>query len=244
MVDYDYSIQYSRLHNSSEAHAEEASMYIAERLAAVTPKNRDARVLDIGCGYGFALRALRKLGFEDVLGLEISPQQAAQCQRAGFSVEVTSDSAGWLDAHQGSFDFVLLMDVLEHVPHLDQITFAGAVYRALKPGGRVYLTVPNASSPLNSRWLYNDWTHHSSFTEHSLHFVLKNAGFDSISIDASKGLDKFPSQIWRRSKWPALRKWIVRWCWLQVMKAEFFWIDDLSEISFELNLTAVAEKRG
>ena len=71
--------------------------------------------------------------------------------------------------------------------------------------------------------------------------IVKNAGFDNLSISAEKGIGRFPRRIWRRENWPQIRKWIVRWCWLQVFKAEIPW-ERLDEISFELNLTAVATK--
>jgi hypothetical protein len=48
---------------------------------------------------------------------------------------------------------------------------------ALEPGGCLICQVPNASSGIASRWRYGDWTHHCSFSETSLDFVLYNAGF-------------------------------------------------------------------
>ena len=33
-----------------------------------------------------------------------------------------------------------------------------------------------------TRYRYNDWTHYTSFTEHSLDFVLYHAGFSNIQI--------------------------------------------------------------
>ena len=44
-------------------------------------------------------------------------------------------------------------------------------------------TVPNANSALASRWRYVCWTHCTSFTEHSLDFLLYNSGFREIEID-------------------------------------------------------------
>ena len=86
----------------------------------------------------------------------------------------------------GSKDLILCLDVLEHVPKTGQLAFASAIRQALKPGGRVILTVPNASSALASRWRYIDFTHETSFTEHSIDFLLFNSGFSKISVFASE----------------------------------------------------------
>jgi 2-polyprenyl-3-methyl-5-hydroxy-6-metoxy-1,4-benzoquinol methylase len=242
MSNFDYSIYYGRFHDDSEAHAEQMASWLRGVLDADVPADRTLPVLDIGCGYGFALRALRNLGFTQLQGLEISAEQAERCRKAGFAVVVTENTIEWLKQHPGQFAFIVLLDVLEHVPIQFQIDLMRAVYAALAPGGKVVLTVPNANAILFGRWRYNDYTHFSSFTEHSLYFVLKNAGFENIWMDTSKGIGRFPHRLWRRSNWPGVRKWLVRWCWLQVFKAEIPW-EKLDDISFELNLKGVATKQ-
>jgi 2-polyprenyl-3-methyl-5-hydroxy-6-metoxy-1,4-benzoquinol methylase len=239
MDDIDYSIHYARFHSDTEEHADWMTTWMKSQLVPYVPDDRTASILDIGCGYGFALRALRQLGFTRLKGLEVSPQQALRCKNAGFDVEVTGDTIKWLEDQGAQFSFVVLLDVLEHIPVALQIRFVRAIHNALLPGGTVLVTVPNANAILSSRWRYIDYTHFASFTEHSLYFVLKNGGFGSIKIDSE--LWNFPRRLWKRSGWAAARKWFVRWCWLQVYKAEIPW-EKLREISFELNLKALAQK--
>ncbi|MCW5556355.1 MAG: class I SAM-dependent methyltransferase [Verrucomicrobiae bacterium] len=241
MSEYDYSIYYSRFHDDTEAHAGQMAAWLKELIRPHVPADRSVSIVDVGCGYGFALRALRDLGFNKLIGLEVSPEQAERSRKAGFEVAVTEDTIEWLKRYPGEFSFVLLLDVLEHVPVPVQIEFLRAIHGALAPGGKVLLTVPNANAILSARWRYNDFTHHSSFTEHSLYFVLKNAGFESVWMDSSKGVGRFPRRLWRRSAWASARKWLVRWCWHQIFKVEIPW-EKLDDISFELNLKGVATK--
>lgn len=241
MSAYDYSIYYRRFHDESEEHARRMERHFAGLLRDTLPADLSAPILDLGCGFGFALRAMKSLGYLNILGVDHSPEQARRCESAGLRVEICQDSAAWLASHRSEFECVVLLDVLEHVPREKQIDFLRAIHGCLRPGGRLVLTVPNASAILSARWLYNDYTHHSSFTEHSLHFVLGNAQFERAHVDASKGIGRFPWTVWRRSTWPGLRRWLVRWCWLQVFKAELPW-ERLGEISFDLNLKAVAFK--
>lgn len=240
-TDYDYSFYYSQYHDESDEHAELMSRQFQDLLKAHVPDDRSANILDVGCGYGFAIRALRALGFHSIQGIEQSSTQAERCTRAGFNVIVPDNTLDWLSDQKHQFDLILLLDVIEHIATFDQIRFLRALHTTLRPGGQIILTTPNANSILASRWRYNDYTHHSSFTEHSLNFVLRNAGFTSIQIDSNKGIGRFPGCLWRRSTWPAVRRWLVRWCWLQVFKAELPW-ERIDDISFELNLKAVAQR--
>jgi SAM-dependent methyltransferase len=238
---FDYSLHYRRWHNETEEHAAQMAILLVQQIKPHLHLPTSARILDVGCGFGFALGALRQLGYQNTVGLELSSEQAAVCRAAGHNVEVTQDSVEWLNKHLAEFDFIILFDVLEHLPVGIQIDFLRAIHGALRSGGQLLLTVPNANAILSARWRYIDYTHYSSFTEHSLNFVLRNAGFENIWMDATKGIGRFPRRIWRRSSWPAIRKWVVRWCWLQVFKAEQSY-ENIDEISFELNITAVATK--
>lgn len=237
---YDYSIYYKRFHENTEEHAVKMAEWIRIYLRDILPTNRATQILDVGCGVGYALRAMKAEGFTKLHGVEISDDQAKIARDAGFSVSVVDDTVKFLQQVGTRFGVVLLLDVLEHIPVASQIDFLRAIKEVLEPGGRLILTVPNANSPLSARWRYNDYTHCSSFTEHSLFFVLRNAGFMNIEIDCSKGIGKFPLKWWHLEKRSEVRKWLVRFAWLQVFKAELHPNEDLNDICFELNLKAIA----
>jgi SAM-dependent methyltransferase len=239
MTAYDYSIYYGRYHDKAPEHTAREAASHSSWLGALLPSDKEARIVDVGCGYGYALLAMKKLGYHNISGLELSEQQADQTRRNGLLVEVTDDTTLTLLANPQSYDCILLLDVLEHVPVEAQIDFLRACASALKPGGRLILTVPNASAILSPRWRYNDYTHHSSFTEHSLHFVLLNAGFESVVVEKDRSPKCFPLRFWRRSWISLFRKWLVRFCWRQVFLCEVPH-EDIDTISFELNLRALA----
>lgn len=239
MTKPDYSLHYRRFHDDSEAHARNMAAGFIETLAPFLPTDPTAPIVDVGCGFGFALRAMRELGYSNILGVETSPQQAEQSRKAGFKVHLVEDSAKWLTEIHGKFAFALLLDVIEHITPADQISFLAKLRQSLRADGRLLLTTPNANSPLASRWRYIDHTHYTSFTEHSLYYILANAGFHSITIANGHGIGRMPRRLWRRDIRHAWRKWFIRWCWLQVFKAELPW-EDHDRISFELNLRALA----
>lgn len=150
------------------------------------PLNPASAVLDVGCGMGFALESLRQLGYHQLEGFDTDKNQVSLAQKVGLPVVWAENALSFLADRTGSKDLILCLDVLEHVPKEDQLAFASTIRQALKPGGRVILTVPNANSALASRWRYNDWTHETSFTEHSIDFLLFNAGFTNISVFAAE----------------------------------------------------------
>jgi SAM-dependent methyltransferase len=172
------------------------------------PLNPDSAVLDVGCGMGFALESLRQLGYRHLEGFDTDNNQVALAQKGGLPVVWAENPLSFLAERAGSKDLILCLDVLEHVPKTGQLAFASAIRQALKPGGRLILTVPNASAALASRWRYIDWTHETSFTEHSIDFLLFNSGFSKISV--------FASEFGVRPKWIFLpRKSTFLWALFQ-----------------------------
>lgn len=96
----------------------------------------DAAVLDLGCGNGEFLTAVREVGMRGV-GWDMS--EAALQLAKSRGVEVL---AGDLDSvvPPASFDLVTMWDVIEHVPAPADLLRTAA--RALRPGGRVLVKTP------------------------------------------------------------------------------------------------------
>jgi SAM-dependent methyltransferase len=87
------------------------------------------------------------------------------------------------------FDSVLLMDVLEHLP--DPAPVLAEARRLLRPGGRLFVSVPNVANLtvrlalLFGRFEYGDRgimdrTHLRFFTRKSALRMLRNAGFEVV----------------------------------------------------------------
>ena len=98
-----------------------------------------ARILDVGTGTGSNLRLLRDLGFTQVSGVDSSPPAIRFCRSKGFQ-HVEEGDALHLPFPNGSFDFLLATDVLEHIE--DDTRAIREILRVLVPGGRVLFTVP------------------------------------------------------------------------------------------------------
>jgi len=103
--------------------------------------DRPARTLDLGCGMGGFMAGLGQLGSGggQVIGSDMDPGSLARCAQRGFEPVVVSNGYALPFAAE-SFDLVCLFDALEHIP--DDARAMQEVARVLKPGGRVFLSVP------------------------------------------------------------------------------------------------------
>lgn len=92
------------------------------------------RVLDVGCGDGTLLRALKADGF-DVAGVEIDPALVSQCRAEGL--DVRAGVAEKLPFDDASVDAIVCSVVL---PYTDQRRAVREWGRVLRPGGVVNAT--------------------------------------------------------------------------------------------------------
>lgn len=109
---------------------------------AVTDLRPGDRVLEVGCGVGAFVERLRKAGW-DARGLELNSTAVAKAQAAGLPV--SSDLIETVAANEpGAYDTVCSFEVLEHVA--EPYAFIEQQVRALRPGGRLVIGVPNQDS--------------------------------------------------------------------------------------------------
>ncbi|HVU18595.1 MAG TPA: class I SAM-dependent methyltransferase [Candidatus Didemnitutus sp.] len=178
----DYAAQYAKFHPDDPAHRHGLRLLHHRMLGPLLPADRDAPILDVGCGRGYALEDVRALGYTSLTGVDTDAGQVAFSRSLGLVVDQPMDTVAWLRERPSSFAVILLMDVLEHIPRGRQLEFLLAVAQALRPGGRVILTVPNAASAIASFWFHNDTTHQSSFTGESLTHLLEQSRLLPINV--------------------------------------------------------------
>ena len=144
-------------------------------------KGVSLNTLDIGVGRGEMLSCMKKWG-HNYHGIDISPSTVEFCKKLDLSCELVDDTEFWLNDHQKQFDIITCLDVLEHIPKDQLISFLKGIFNSLKIGGIVIFQVPNLQSPFGYLHHFNDITHINGFVEHSLNQVLLSAGFKNISF--------------------------------------------------------------
>jgi SAM-dependent methyltransferase len=138
-------------------------------------------MVDVGCGRGYAIAMLQKLGYRQVEGIDADASQVAFARRHGLPATHVADTATWLNQRPRAYGGALLLDVLEHIPKESQPDFLEALANSLQPDAPLILTVPNAGASLAGYWRHVDYTHHMSFTPASLEYLLVHTGFESVN---------------------------------------------------------------
>ena len=110
------------------------------------------RVLDFGCSWGYGVYQLKQAGY-DAFGFEIS-RPRAELGRQQLGVEILDKLDDLQHVPSQSVDGIFASHVLEHLLSLKEIFEFFA--RVLKPGGVVFIMVPNSGGKkareLGVRW--------------------------------------------------------------------------------------------
>lgn len=116
-------------------------------------------VLDVCCGTGAAMRMLRPLCRERVVGIDLSEGMLEEAERrlarspGTAAFELVQQDTMTMSFEQ-EFDVVTCCGAFGHILEPDQDRFAKRVHAALKPGGRfIFLTAPMPSRLERSWWM-------------------------------------------------------------------------------------------
>ncbi|MFM5883845.1 MAG: methionine biosynthesis protein MetW [Novosphingobium sp.] len=97
-----------------------------------------SRVLDIGCGDGALMAALRDQRRVDARGMELDPDNVAECVGKGLSVmqgDADSDLADYPDA---ALDYAILSQTLQTTKRPDQV-----LDELMRVGRKAFVSFPN-----------------------------------------------------------------------------------------------------
>jgi SAM-dependent methyltransferase len=162
-------------------------------LKKTLPADLDTRILDIGCGFGQTLAGLKKIGYRNLFGIDVSDEAAAYCRSKGLNVKKIESLEDFMAVSQERFGFIIMNHVIEHIEKSRIIgTLKEIRERLLADGGVFLATVPNAQSETGCYWAYEDFTHTTIFTAGSIYYVLKSAGFERVEFldpDCLEGLN-------------------------------------------------------
>lgn len=159
------------------------------------------KILDIGCATGYMAKSLLAKKCEtygvdyDQNALKKAEKYCKKTFRADLNEVKT------LPFPKKTFDYVLLMDVIEHLTNSDNILSLLKQY--LKKDGKLIISVPNIAhasirwSLMTGKFDYTstgilDQTHVHFYTQKSFEQKLKDAGFEIEKLVPTNGMCKVP----------------------------------------------------
>jgi SAM-dependent methyltransferase len=191
----------------------EQRWYALQRLRVLNQEGGQRRMLDVGCGEGYALAFFRDKGW-DVRGFDFSSAGVESKNPSCSDAMVAGDIFDLLQREISSgrkYDVVWLQNVLEHV--LDPIALLRSLRQLVADNGAAVVTVPNDCSIVQEAALKHQhidkafWVlppdHLSYFDANSLRKVAGHTGWDCPLILADFPVDWFlfhPGSNYARDK--------------------------------------------
>jgi len=111
------------------------SSYLPQLESVISRLPKSAKMVEVGCGSGFMLQALKEQNYPFVFGVE--PSKSAR-NMAGEHIQKSIINQPLNDKlfKRKSLDFIFFFQTLDHVPEPN--TFLRSCYNALKPGGFIF----------------------------------------------------------------------------------------------------------
>ncbi|MCF6158626.1 MAG: class I SAM-dependent methyltransferase [wastewater metagenome] len=129
----------------------------------------NGRVLDVGCGQ----KPYEKLfNSSQYIGLELDTFENRKNKKADYFYDGKT-----FPFRNNEFDSIIVNEVFEHV--FNPVEFLNEIYRVLKPGGTLLMTVPFVWDEHEQP---NDFARYTSF---GLRYILKKSGFEIIEYRKS-----------------------------------------------------------
>ncbi len=107
--------------------------------------SRNAKILDIGAGPGCFLSLIEK-DFKLAIVSDISFAQLIFAKNKINKIDCIACDADKLPFKKESFDYIILSEVIEHLPKENSQNILKSIRILLKPSGRLILTTPNYKS--------------------------------------------------------------------------------------------------
>ncbi len=164
---------------------------IAEQAIRRMALRAGERVLDLGCGTGWASRLMARLvaegppSFGQVVGLDISDEMIARAREASRDFDnllFVWGSAGQIPWGENYFDKVLSIEAFYYYPDQDEVL--GELFRVMAPKGKLFILINlYRDNPYSLRWAgkLKVPVHIRSGEEYAA--ILRSHAFEEVEID-------------------------------------------------------------
>lgn len=141
------SSQFSRWISENDRIRSATVHHLDEALGALSPLKAEKieRMVDIGCGFGGLPKTVAKhLGIDEVHGIDIDAEVLGEAQEKGIVTHHVDVDKAPLPFTNGYLDLVTSFGMMDYLPFFDSLV--REMYRVLRPGGHVLISLPNVAS--------------------------------------------------------------------------------------------------
>ena len=166
----------------SEAYSERDSRLHMSLIDKMVPEfakfipDRQTRMLDVGCGQGYASLKFKELGYQQITAITLNDEDVEATRKRGiacYKMDMT-----FLEFEGKIFDALWVRHALEHspFPYLTLLEFN----RILNHGGFIYIEMPMPDTPR----ILENWPNHYSILGEQMWISLFNRSGYNVSVKA------------------------------------------------------------
>jgi len=173
--------------------------YYDDNYGPLLPADRQAAILDIGCGQGDLAHYLRQHGYKNITAIDSDDSAIAALQNIdginASRVEIASELPARLS---GPWDLIIARQMIYYLDRHNAPSFVRSIADSLGPNGRVIIEIFNGSL-LSSRFTeLKDPAILTAYTELGLKRLLERNG---LKVERLFGAQSGGSRLYRLLQW-------------------------------------------
>ena len=171
--------EYKKIENKS---LEEKIFIIKKHFGHILNKNKNLKILDIGCGEGALAKVCSQTDSVDYYGIDICSGFIEQNKKLYPNYTFKNiDIFDFFSTNNNNFDIIFMSHVFEHFDLKKGKELLQQIHSNLNKNGYLLNIMPNASSIfLACELRYKDITHKTLYSENSFNQLLNYAGFNNM----------------------------------------------------------------
>lgn len=182
---------------------------LSNEILPLLPSDRNSAVLDMGCGFGSLIHVLKKNGYLNLKGIDLSAGQVKVAHEIGLTEVELQDLLPYLKNHTASFDIITGIDIIEHFSKDELVEVLTCVKNALKPNGIAIFRTPNLDAPFATLFSNGDFTHENYLNYSSANQLMLALGFQNISVHNSfMETQGYLKELFRKITWVIMKSFI------------------------------------
>ena len=150
------------------------------------PANKNARILDFGCGDGRIIQFLLDHGYTNITGADIKIPNDLKFPSEKVSLIEIKDATEFLSAQKEKFDFIVAKDVIYYFNSREVLNILVLFKNALAPNGQIFFEIFNGSLFTGPYVKYKDIDIQLILTDISLKKLIEEAGLHLRAMQGSR----------------------------------------------------------
>lgn len=146
------------------------------------PAEKNAHILVVSCGPGYFVSFLNRQGYDNVLGIDSSPEKVKYAVSKNLNCKV-AEAFPFMQEQTDQWDLIVCEQELNHLTKEEMIVFLRLCHDRLRKNGTLFVYGLNGANPMTgAENLAHNFDHFNLFTEHSLRQVLQYTNYTDIKV--------------------------------------------------------------